>query len=173
MASQAVHKHPSGLSAISHAPRWPSAGGSSCPVLHTKGNGSHEHPFCSGTSRGELSMQEAKDGARGPLTWPPPLPWGWHPSGHVATGHRSQQWDSRRTILFLIAQIFPSLFQSRRIFGLNFLQFCTRGNTSSHVGISSTFNSGFNSSYRYIYIYIVHRNKTLFEMEKTLLPFNS
>lgn len=63
---------------------------------------------------------------------------------------------------------FSSPFQSTGIFVLNFLKYWTggNGNISSHVGIITAFNSGFNSSY--CYIYMVHWNKMCFEMEKKL-----
>lgn len=80
---------------------------------------------------------------------------------------------TRRTgFSFLHFSHFPSLFQGARTFGLNFLDYCAGGNVSSHVGISQHLTL-VSMVLTDIYIERIHRNKMLFEMEKSPMPFNS
>lgn len=97
---------------------------------------------------------------------PLPGPGAGSPSGDAAADSMSQQ-QGQKNQVFLISQISLPCFKAEGYLGL------ISCNISSHVGIITTFNSGFNRFLTDIDIYIVHRNKMLFEMEKTPMPFNS
>lgn len=134
----------------------PRRGDSSQPGVRAEERRDLSIPSALGTLQGGAERGEAKDSARGPLAWlgeaalpgaPAPQPRSQQPRWcHVPAAGLGKEPG------FFHFSDFPALFQGRKIFGLNFLQYCAGGNISSHVGIIPTFNSGFDSSYRYICI---------------------